>query len=157
MLAGVTAFRVCRPRAPILAAAGVWGVGPAFHRRSRPLPAVRSVPASLTALVINLRRLCPDSAMEAAGQVNYRRNVRFRIGAKIFTTDSPGKAVGVRTLAIGYPGTIAPIVVLFVTTKDAAVPLKETAEAFVKFNPVILTVVPGAELVGVKLTMFAGK
>jgi hypothetical protein len=54
-------------------------------------------------------------------------------------------------------GTIAPIVVLFVTTKEAVVPLKETADAFVKFTPVILTVVPKAEFVGVKLAMLAGK
>ena len=54
-------------------------------------------------------------------------------------------------------GTIAPMVVLFVTTKGATVPLKETAEAFVKFTPVILTLVPGAELVGVNVVMFAGR
>lgn len=54
-------------------------------------------------------------------------------------------------------GTIAPMIVLLVTKKVAAVPLNETAEALVKLTPVILTVVPGAVLVGVKLVMLAGK
>ena len=54
-------------------------------------------------------------------------------------------------------GTVAPIVVLFVTTKEAAVALNVTAEALVKFTPVILTLVPGAVLVGVNVVMLAGK
>ena len=55
-------------------------------------------------------------------------------------------------------GTTAPIIVLFVTTKlVAGAPPIVTAEAFVKFTPVILTVDPGRLLVGVKLVMLAGK
>ena len=83
MLAGVIAFRVCRQRAPISAAAG----DPAFRPRfPRGLPVARSVQVSRIGSVINLLQHYPDSAMEAAGQVNYQRIVPFRIGAKAFRT-----------------------------------------------------------------------
>src|SRR5437899_3363505 len=50
-------------------------------------------------------------------------------------------------------GTVAEIVVEEVTEKLALVPLKVTAEAPVKFVPLIVTVNPTCPLVGVKLVM----
>jgi len=48
--------------------------------------------------------------------------------------------------------------VLLATAKAlAGILLKLTAEAFVKFLPLIWTMVPTAPLVGVKLVMLAGK
>ena len=46
----------------------------------------RSVQVSRIGSVINLLQHYPDSAMEAAGQVNYQRIVPFRIVAKTFRT-----------------------------------------------------------------------
>ena len=55
-----------------------------------------------------------------------------------------------------FAGTIAPIVVLFVTTKLAGVPLKVTLLALVKLSPLIRTVEPEGEFVGLKLLILAG-
>jgi len=53
---------------------------------------------------------------------------------------------------------MAPMVVLFVQAKlVAGIPLKVTAEALVKLLPVILTRVPAAPLLGVKLMIEAGR
>src|SRR5437899_6068109 len=53
-------------------------------------------------------------------------------------------------------GTVAEIVVEEVAEKLALVPLKVTAEAPVKFVPLIVTVNPTGPLVGVKLVMVGG-
>ena len=56
------------------------------------------------------------------------------------------------------PGTVATKVVLFDGgVNEAVTPLKLTAEAPSKFWPVIVTLLPGALLVGVKLVMRAGR
>lgn len=55
-------------------------------------------------------------------------------------------------------GAVAPIFVLLATAKlVAGIPLKLTADALVKFWPLICTSVPAAPLVGKKLVMLAGK
>lgn len=100
----------------------------------------------------------------------------------VMTTFVPGKpCAGVKLLMLGAPrnraavvavppgvvtligpemmpaGTTAPIVVLLVTKKVAAVPLKLTAVVFVKLFPVILTVVPVPPPIGVKVEILGGK
>ena len=70
----------------------------------------------------------------------------------------PNGVVMVMTPEATPGGATAPMVVLFVTAKlEAGIPLKLTAEAFVKLTPVILTIVPAAPLAGVKLVMLAGR
>jgi hypothetical protein len=63
---------------------------------------------------------------------------------------------GVVTLSgpvVAPAGTVAWIAVLDVTVKVAAVPLNRTAEAPVKFVPLIVTLAPVGPLVGVKLAI----
>ena len=55
-------------------------------------------------------------------------------------------------------GEIAPRRLLFVTLNaEAGIPLKLTSEAFVKFFPVIVTIVPVAPFVVTKLVIAAGR
>ena len=59
---------------------------------------------------------------------------------------------------IGLAGTTALIELLLVTVKsDAATPLKPILEASTKLVPRIVTLAPGAALVGVKLVILAGR
>ena len=68
-------------------------------------------------------------------------------------------AAGVVTLigpVTNPAGTVAPIVVLLVTSKsEASVPLKLTVDAPIKFRPCMVMRVPVGELVGLKLLMLA--